>query len=64
MFGVIGGTGIDKIEDLIVEKHEAIKTPYGLTSEPLTFGMLGQHKVIFLARHGINHSIPPDVNNF
>ena len=37
MFGVIGGTGLDKIEDLIVEKTEAIETPYGLTSEPLTF---------------------------
>jgi 5'-methylthioinosine phosphorylase len=45
MFGVIGGTGLDKIEGLILEKHESIKTPYGQTSEPLTFGMLGGHKV-------------------
>jgi len=64
MFGVIGGTGLDKIEGLILEKHESIKTPYGQTSEPLTFGMLGGHKVVFLARHGKNHSIPPHLINY
>ena len=64
MFGVIGGTGLDKIEDLIVEKTEAIKTPYGSTSEPLTFGLLGPHKVIFLARHGKDHFIPPHLINY
>ena len=40
MFGVIGGTGLDNIEGLVVEKNEVIKTPYGSPSEPLTFGML------------------------
>ena len=64
MFGVIGGTGLGKIEDLIVEKQEAIKTPYGETSEPLTFGILGSNKVIFLPRHGKNHSIPPHLINY
>jgi 5'-methylthioadenosine phosphorylase len=64
MFGVIGGTGLDKIEDLIVERTEAIKTPYGPTSELLTFGMLGRHKVVFLARHGKDHSIPPHLVNY
>jgi 5'-methylthioinosine phosphorylase len=64
MFGVIGGTGLDKIKDLIVEKYETIRTPYGKTSEPLTFGLLGQHKVIFLSRHGKNHSIPPHLINY
>ena len=64
MFGVIGGTGLGKIEDLIVEKKEVIKTPYGQTSEPLTFGMLGYNKVIFLARHGKSHSIPPHLINY
>ena len=64
MFGVIGGTGLCKIKGLIVEKHEAIKTPYGQTSELLTFGILGDHKVIFMARHGKNHSIPPHLINY
>jgi len=64
MFGVIGGTGLSKIEGLIVEKHEAIKTPYGQTSEPLTFGMIGHHKIAFLARHGKTHSIPPHLINY
>ena len=43
MFGVIGGTGLDNIEGLVVEKNEVIKTPYGSPSEPLTFGMLGKN---------------------
>ena len=64
MFGVIGGTCLDKIKDLIVDKYETIKTPYGQTSEPLTFGLLGQHKVIFLPRHGKGHSIPPHLINY
>ena len=64
MFGVIGGTGLDNIKELVVEKYETIKTPYGPTSEPLTFGLLGENKVIFLARHGKNHSIPPHLINY
>ena len=64
MFGVIGGTGLNNIKGLVVEKKEVIKTPYGLTSESLTFGMLGKNKVIFLARHGKNHSIPPHLINY
>jgi len=64
MFGVIGGTGLDNIDSLIVDKCEAIKTPYGETSEPFTFGLLGKQKIIFLARHGKNHSIPPHLINY
>jgi len=64
MFGVIGGTGLGKINGLITKKKEIIKTPYGDTSEPLSFGLLGKHKVIFLARHGSDHSIPPHLINY
>lgn len=64
MFGIIGGTGLDKIEGLTVEKYEPIETPYGETSEPLTFGSFGNQKIIFLARHGKNHSIPPHLINY
>ena len=65
MFGVIGGTGLDKIEGLVVEKYEAIKTPYGETSEPLAFGSIaGNLMIVFIARHGKNHSIPPHLINY
>ena len=65
MFGVIGGTGLDKIEGLVVEKHETIKTPYGETSEPLAFGSIaGQLMIVFIARHGKNHSIAPHLINY
>ena len=65
MFGVIGGTGLDKIEGLVVEKYETIKTPYGETSEPLAFGSIaGNLMIVFIARHGKNHSIPPHLINY
>jgi 5'-deoxy-5'-methylthioadenosine phosphorylase len=65
MFGVIGGTGLGKIEGLVVEKYETIKTPYGETSEPLAFGSIaGQLMIAFIARHGKNHSIPPHLINY
>ena len=65
MFGVIGGTGLDKIEGLVVQKHETIKTPYGETSEPLAFGSIaGQLMIVFIARHGKNHSIAPHLINY
>ena len=64
MFGVIGGTGLGKIEGLIVEKQEVIQTPYGETSEPLSFGFLGKKQVIFFARHGREHNIPPHLINY
>ena len=65
MFGVIGGTGLDKMKGLIVNKYETIKTPYGETSEPLVFGSIADHlDIAFIARHGKNHSIPPHLINY
>ena len=64
MFGVIGGTGLNKIEELIIEKQEVIETPYGATSGLLSFGSLEKKKFIFLARHGGEHNIPPHLINY
>ena len=64
MFGVIGGTGLDLIEGLIVTKYETIDTPYGKTSEPLAFGSIANNLIVFIARHGKNHSIPPHLINY
>lgn len=64
MIGIIGGTGLSSIKDLVISRHEDINTLYGKPSEPLTVGNFGGKDIIFLARHGKNHSIPPHLINY
>jgi len=60
---IIGGTGLTSIKSLEVTRREMVRTPYGEPSGPLTHGMLCGQSVVFLARHGHGHTIPPhDVN--
>jgi 5'-methylthioinosine phosphorylase len=61
---VIGGTGLYKLADLRdVQSHEP-DTRYGRASGPVRVGMLGAHRVAFLARHGEGHSVPPHRINY
>ncbi|MEK0411747.1 MAG: hypothetical protein RJA03_260, partial [Pseudomonadota bacterium] len=64
MFGIIGGTGLASIHELNVLKRELIRTPYGEPSQPLIFGSLAGKNVVFLARHGSGHTIPPHEINY
>jgi 5'-methylthioadenosine phosphorylase len=41
-----------------------MRTPYGEPSGPVTFGTINQHEVMFLARHGYGHTIPPHQVNY
>jgi 5'-methylthioadenosine phosphorylase len=41
-----------------------MRTPYGEPSGPMTFGTLNQNEVMFLARHGYGHTIPPHEVNY
>jgi len=62
--GIIGGTGLTNLENLEITHREMMKTPYGAPSGPLTHGRLAGKEVVFLARHGYDHSIPPHKVNF
>ncbi len=63
MLGIIGGTGLAQLANLEITHRQVIRTPYGEPSGALTFGKIMDHEVVFLARHGYGHSIPPhDVN--
>jgi len=64
MLGIIGGTGLTKLPGLSVTHRQVIRTPYGEPSGPLTFGDLGGHPIVFLARHGYGHTIPPHLVNY
>ena len=58
---IVGGTGFEKL----LEKTRQIRlgTPYGI-APPLHIGKIRSKKVIFLPRHGPNHSVPPHRVNY
>ncbi|MEM7194769.1 MAG: S-methyl-5'-thioinosine phosphorylase [Pseudomonadota bacterium] len=61
---IIGGTGFDQIRQLSIHKREVVRTPYGSPSGVLSWGELQGQSVVFLPRHGANHTIPPHVINY
>ena len=62
--GVIGGSGLGKIENLDVTHREMVNTPYGSPSCPVAFGGMGDEEIIFIPRHGIGHTISPHEINY
>jgi 5'-methylthioadenosine phosphorylase len=64
MLGIIGGTGLTQLANLEITHRQVIRTPYGEPSGPLTFGSINCHQVVFLARHGYGHTIPPHMVNY
>jgi 5'-methylthioinosine phosphorylase len=61
---VIGGTGLTELPELQIERREVVTTPWGAPSGPLTHGLLHGRGVVFLARHGYGHNIPPHKVNY
>jgi 5'-methylthioadenosine phosphorylase len=47
-----------------VERREVMRTPYGEPSGALLFGRISGQEVVFLARHGYGHTIPPHKVNY
>lgn len=64
LLGIIGGTGLSSLQDFAVERSIDGETPYGATSAPLTCGRLQNSPLIFLPRHGAQHSIAPHRINY
>lgn len=62
--GIIGGTGLTRLPGLEVTGEESMDTPWGGPSSVLTHGKLGEQAVVFLARHGDPHRIPPHQVNY
>ena len=61
---IIGGTGLTSLESLQITHREVVHTPYGEPSGPITHGILHGREVLFLARHGYGHTIPPHRVNY
>ncbi|MDP2195405.1 MAG: S-methyl-5'-thioinosine phosphorylase [Rhodocyclaceae bacterium] len=64
MLAIIGGSGLTQLSCLAIERREVVRTPYGEPSGTLTFGSIGPQQVVFLARHGHGHTIPPHRVNY
>ena len=62
--GIIGGSGLARLAQLEAARRQAVTTPYGKPSCALTAGTMAGCKVIFLARHGDRHAIPPHAINY
>jgi 5'-methylthioinosine phosphorylase len=64
MLAIIGGTGLAQLTNLKITHRQVMRTPFGEPSGPMTFGTINQHEVMFLARHGYGHTIPPHEVNY
>jgi len=64
MLAIIGGSGLAQLSNLKIARRQIVQTPYGEPSSPLAFGTLGGSEIVFLARHGYGHTIPPHEINY
>ncbi|MDE2447567.1 MAG: S-methyl-5'-thioadenosine phosphorylase [Gammaproteobacteria bacterium] len=64
MIGIIGGTGLYRMEGLEVTRSSDIDTPFGHPSGPVMLGRLAGRDIAFLPRHGLHHDLLPSEINF
>jgi len=62
--GVIGGSGLYKIEGMKNVKKKELTTPFGKPSDQFIIGELEGREIVFLPRHGIGHKISPSEINY
>ena len=62
--GIIGGSGLDNPDILQNPQDEKVSTLYGEPSSALKKGTIEGVKVVLLARHGREHTIPPTQVNY
>lgn len=64
VLGILGGSGLTQLASLEVSHRLVVRTPWGEPSGALTFGLMAGREVVFLARHGYGHTIPPHQVNY
>jgi 5'-methylthioadenosine phosphorylase len=64
MIGIIGGTGLYRMEGLEVTRSSESDTPFGRPSGPVMLGRLAGRELAFLPRHGLRHDLLPSEINF
>lgn len=61
---IIGGSGLREISGMLWRQGPVADTPYGRPSAEFTCSATGGLEVIFLPRHGRNHSLAPHLINY
>lgn len=62
--GIIGGSGLYRMDGLRVLEERVVSTPFGDPSDAFIIGELEGVRVAFLARHGRGHHLLPSELNF
>lgn len=62
--GIIGGSGLYKIEGIKNVKQISLTTPFGKPSDKFIIGDLEGREVVFLPRHAKGHRLSPSEINF
>ena len=62
--GIIGGSGLYKMEGFEKTKWRKINTPWGKPSDEVLIAKLGKEEIYFIPRHSRGHKINPTNINF
>lgn len=62
--GVIGGSGLYKLDGVKIKKEISMTTPFGKHSDKFILTEISGKEVVFLPRHDKNHSISPTEINY
>ena len=62
--GIIGGSGLYKMEGFEKTKWKKINTPWGKPSDEILIAKLGKEEICFIPRHSRGHKITPSKINF
>ena len=62
--GIIGGSGLYKMEGFEKTKWKNINTPWGKPSDEILITKLGKEEIFFIPRHSRGHKINPTNINF
>ena len=62
--GIIGGSGLYKMEGFEKTKWKKINTPWGEPSDEVLIAKLGREEIYFIPRHSRGHKINPTNINF
>ena len=62
--GIIGGSGLYKMEGFEKAKWKKINTPWGKPSDEILLASIGKEEICFIPRHSRGHKINPSNINF
>jgi 5'-methylthioadenosine phosphorylase len=64
MLAIIGGTGLQNLDELSDIKEHEVNTPFGPPSAPIVEATYGGARIAFLPRHGRGHTLLPSEINY